>query len=680
MYPRHNAVYQEMIEALSAESFDELWRQLPKDARRKLTRILELSPASAQSAHQGLRDEGNAQLSMLAVLSWWGHGVQGFQGGQLKKSLMSRESGRRFQELLEASEGMSSEERERHLPPRATGELGVLSHALSSYALRLTNDKDLQGTPQRLREMREMSARISEAPMKREGPLSELLAISATPAATATLSALHASAPAGSPTLSPPLSPTLSPTLSQTLSAPLSASQEHERSAASEETARAPSWVSEEISELYERSQGLARSLRAALKGLEEHGAPLASRLLDDITRYREELTEAARAEREQLPEELSGELPKGEPVNLKGLSDLKALSRRARRMRLLQGPRVALERLCALKAITPLTELEETLELAREWLGVARELQIDGDQEELERHVEAARPFEALLTLVEPPEDLTAEERGRLCALVAAGCGASLLTSLHRIGPRGVDLEGLVAEREELRERLARLEELTAQQGQELSALSERLLSAEAERDEATRANFRLRSRALTRQRPRVEEGVALSEEVAEALCALSSLEGDDGKITPEQCLRLLEHFYPERVAVLESAYRAARGVSHFQKGAQLWELLSILATDYVDLMNQEGGGGDLVARDELFGEHHFSPSESEQTINNTRARVERTFQYNGEALLMLRHLKIGTSNNTAHALRVHFEWIASEGRVVIGHCGGHLYLKDYA
>ena len=39
-----------------------------------------------------------------------------------------------------------------------------------------------------------------------------------------------------------------------------------------------------------------------------------------------------------------------------------------------------------------------------------------------------------------------------------------------------------------------------------------------------------------------------------------------------------------------------------------------------------------------------------------------------------MERHLKVGVRDSAATTLRVHFEWIAKEKRIVIGHCGKHL------
>jgi hypothetical protein len=39
-----------------------------------------------------------------------------------------------------------------------------------------------------------------------------------------------------------------------------------------------------------------------------------------------------------------------------------------------------------------------------------------------------------------------------------------------------------------------------------------------------------------------------------------------------------------------------------------------------------------------------------------------------------MEKHLKIGTADNAADTLRIHFDWVAEEARIVVGYCGKHL------
>jgi hypothetical protein len=39
-----------------------------------------------------------------------------------------------------------------------------------------------------------------------------------------------------------------------------------------------------------------------------------------------------------------------------------------------------------------------------------------------------------------------------------------------------------------------------------------------------------------------------------------------------------------------------------------------------------------------------------------------------------MEKHLKIGSAENAADTLRIHFEWVAEDKLIVVGYCGAHL------
>lgn len=87
---------------------------------------------------------------------------------------------------------------------------------------------------------------------------------------------------------------------------------------------------------------------------------------------------------------------------------------------------------------------------------------------------------------------------------------------------------------------------------------------------------------------------------------------------------------------------------------------------------------GGDVVAR-EVFGDKVFAAKESKTAMNNERARRERTFAFKGKTYLMWRHLKIGAKDAAEESIRVYFDWIADERKILIGHCGEHLYLPSF-
>ena len=73
------------------------------------------------------------------------------------------------------------------------------------------------------------------------------------------------------------------------------------------------------------------------------------------------------------------------------------------------------------------------------------------------------------------------------------------------------------------------------------------------------------------------------------------------------------------------------------------------------------------------------ITPRRAATTANNAVSKAERTFEYKGQPLLMLQHLKIGVKDSPNRTLRLHFEWDAEDGVVVIGHCGAHLYVQGH-
>lgn len=123
----------------------------------------------------------------------------------------------------------------------------------------------------------------------------------------------------------------------------------------------------------------------------------------------------------------------------------------------------------------------------------------------------------------------------------------------------------------------------------------------------------------------------------------------------------------FPDRITVLDSAFESANESSSFQFGEKAFELLWCLATKYWE---QVQCNGDTEAR-KLFGKSY---SAKEKTVLTNQGKERRTFVYHGERIQMDKHLKIGTADNQSDTLRIHFEWIADEKRIVIGHCGRHL------
>lgn len=143
----------------------------------------------------------------------------------------------------------------------------------------------------------------------------------------------------------------------------------------------------------------------------------------------------------------------------------------------------------------------------------------------------------------------------------------------------------------------------------------------------------------------------------------------------SPLECLGIISRAFPDRVYVLDSAYESARDWELFESGRRLLGLLKRLCTDYFDGMIS---GGDDAAR-RCFSPSEYASSESESTQKNRVAREKRTFVYNGRSIEMWRHLKIGVADDMRLSIRVYFEWIPEERKIVIGHCGEHLPIATY-
>lgn len=142
---------------------------------------------------------------------------------------------------------------------------------------------------------------------------------------------------------------------------------------------------------------------------------------------------------------------------------------------------------------------------------------------------------------------------------------------------------------------------------------------------------------------------------------------------VPPESSLRLIVTAWPERIVVLDSAFKSARPSASFQSPRAALKLLTTLATNYYDALKREG---DTEAR-KVFGKNEYAATESESVLTNKAAVKKRTFIYKGVPTKMFAHLKIGTKDSVAETLRIHFHWDATDDKIVIGHCGPHLDFK---
>jgi hypothetical protein len=134
-------------------------------------------------------------------------------------------------------------------------------------------------------------------------------------------------------------------------------------------------------------------------------------------------------------------------------------------------------------------------------------------------------------------------------------------------------------------------------------------------------------------------------------------------------EVLSVIGALYSDRIVVLESAYSSAQesDKAGFKYSSKAYDLLEVLANSYWHLMAE--GHGDQQAKS-VFG-NSFTANEASLS---KEGRKRRTFDYRGQKIFMDRHLKHGVKDSAAETLRVHFDWSASEKKLVIGHCGKHL------
>ena len=137
--------------------------------------------------------------------------------------------------------------------------------------------------------------------------------------------------------------------------------------------------------------------------------------------------------------------------------------------------------------------------------------------------------------------------------------------------------------------------------------------------------------------------------------------------KLSLAESLKMISDLYPERLVILNSAIESAADSESFLYPEQAFELLLRLATDYWKTL---GNQGDAEAR-KLFGKSYSAKEKSTLTKQGVE---RRTFDFRGQPMRMDKHLKIGTADNAADTLRIHFEWVAEEQIIVTGHCGKHL------
>lgn len=146
----------------------------------------------------------------------------------------------------------------------------------------------------------------------------------------------------------------------------------------------------------------------------------------------------------------------------------------------------------------------------------------------------------------------------------------------------------------------------------------------------------------------------------------AIIALQKGDNSL--EEALTVVATLFSDRLIVLDTAYQSAKD-SDFRYGQKAFDLLLKLVGEYWQILAD--GNGDQQAK-AVFGQNAYAANEGGALSNEGKRR--RTFKYKGRDFLMERHVKHGVKDSSAETLRIHFEWLSGEKKLVIGHCGAHL------
>ncbi len=239
-------------------------------------------------------------------------------------------------------------------------------------------------------------------------------------------------------------------------------------------------------------------------------------------------------------------------------------------------------------------------------------------------------------------------------------------------------------------------VEELRRKYQQEFNALQSRLTQAQTEqriaREQNSKAaaqkqaeidqlqiNIEHKEAELKNLKGRVQNSAAVLQALANRQPVISAdyaevlLDVVADRLTPRLSLDVIARLFPDRIVVLDSAYAAADDSAEFRERSKLFGLLWKLVNEYRAMLLD--GAGDTEAR-KVFGAS-YAAVESETAASNAHAKRRHTFAYGGRPIVMEKHLKIGVKDSAHGTIRVHFEWLAGEKKIVVGYCGPHLPLR---
>ncbi|WP_095158306.1 hypothetical protein [Pseudomonas sp. Irchel 3E13] len=139
--------------------------------------------------------------------------------------------------------------------------------------------------------------------------------------------------------------------------------------------------------------------------------------------------------------------------------------------------------------------------------------------------------------------------------------------------------------------------------------------------------------------------------------------------RLSPVELLRFYSYLAPDRLVVLESAWKSSRGAENFAYPERLAEQLCKLIYDYLDQV-RNGSPMGLTGRELFAGA--FSAKESQTVAQDHSMRAQREFNYNGELRFFEYRLRTGNGWGAVEGMRLYFDVI--DDKVVIAYVGPHL------
>jgi hypothetical protein len=277
----------------------------------------------------------------------------------------------------------------------------------------------------------------------------------------------------------------------------------------------------------------------------------------------------------------------------------------------------------------------------------------------------------ETLLGMRASNKDLESELLAKICHRCNPANSRSSITfeTVRRFAAQA-RLQAALSKGEPDTELLALYENQEREQEAEIEALkrkleetSDELTRVKDECEDLTQHNRALIQSFAAERQEKVGSGTGQGVTPSRVLQLLSE------RLTLERCLDAIEALFPERVVVLASARSSARESAEFNNPYKALELMAKLCDDYWSALVE---GSDQDAKMVLG--NSYAPNESETVRNNKRARDLRSFEYKGQQVEMMKHLKIGNKESVAMTWRLHFHWDSEDRKIVIGHCGKHL------